>query len=59
MELPSFRGYSVQAGQLDWSVHEKKGLTASRQSTAPQGAGKFASNEIHWQIVIIWPPPMI
>lgn len=24
MELPSFRGYFVQTGQLDWTVHEKK-----------------------------------
>lgn len=24
MELPSFTGYSVQTGQLDWTVHEKK-----------------------------------
>lgn len=24
MELPSFRGYFVQTGQWDWTVHEKK-----------------------------------
>lgn len=64
MELPSFRGYFVQTGQLDWTVHEKKkkkkkGLTTSLQSMAPQGVGKFASKKIHWQIVIIWPPPVI
>lgn len=60
MELPSFRGYFVQTGRWDWTVHEKKkGLATSLQSISPQGAGKFASNKIHCQIVIIWPPLMI
>lgn len=35
MELPSFRGYFVQTGQLDWNLHAKKGtrsLTAEHSS---------------------------
>lgn len=36
MELPSFRGYFVQTGQLDWSMQEKK--TGTRSLTAEHGS---------------------
>lgn len=52
---------AILSKQASWTgAHtKKKGTRSLTAERAPQGAGKLASNKIHWQIVIIWPPLMI